>query len=94
MMKVEIAQHHIPPHACPHCGTLLDMASSVPGEVRRPQPDDLTFCIKCGELSQFDAELVPHKLSAEQMRAAQAAIPNLSRMIAAMRISAARQHKH
>lgn len=45
--------HTHPDLACPHCGYLMDRSANAPGEVGEPAADDITLCVKCGELSVF-----------------------------------------
>ena len=42
---------------CPGCGTPLDMASNVGGKAS-PKAKDLSICARCGDINQFDENLV------------------------------------
>ena len=43
----------MPEHTCPTCGKKMDRASSAFGD-HAPKVGDLTVCINCGNVSQFD----------------------------------------
>jgi hypothetical protein len=55
----------VPESPCTHCGEMLDMASCVKQttskhsrrRVVRPDPGDMTICIKCGHLMGFNPDL-------------------------------------
>lgn len=42
---------------CPACDTVLDVAKRIAGAGNAPEHGDVTFCIACGELLQFDTGL-------------------------------------
>lgn len=43
------------PCPCPWCGSVQTVASAVElDETLQPQPDDVSVCIDCGNLLQFD----------------------------------------
>ena len=46
---------------CPYCGYRLDDASAVEGQAT-PKPEDLSVCLKCGGVMEFDAQLLPRVL--------------------------------
>jgi hypothetical protein len=58
-------QTTIPMAICPHCGYHMDRATD-PFEAGAPKPDDLSVCVKCGELSMFDEELKQRPLKPEE----------------------------
>jgi len=45
----------LPPNNCPYCGHLLELATGRPGT--RPTKGSFSVCIRCGEISQFDADM-------------------------------------
>ncbi len=47
----------IPLDACPTCGYVMDRATTLDGADVTPKPDDLTICMSCGDVLQFDATL-------------------------------------
>jgi hypothetical protein len=49
----------MPPATCPACQATLDAATDSAGGDAVPKPGDLTICIHCTEVLQFDAERVP-----------------------------------
>ncbi len=46
-------EHH---HACPFCGAIHDRVTCVTDD-QRPNADDISLCIQCGEWSIFTADL-------------------------------------
>ena len=51
-------KHHMPEDRCPRCGARATAASNArPGDRRAPVPGDLTVCIACAGLLQFDDSL-------------------------------------
>lgn len=47
---------------CPHCNHTLDAATNLEDENLKPRKDDLTICINCAEILQFDKNIRPVKL--------------------------------
>lgn len=41
---------------CPHCETTLDGFTDPTGN-RVPEPEDVTMCLYCGEILQFDSDM-------------------------------------
>lgn len=41
---------------CPTCGYVLDSATCVEGD-HNPKPGDVSVCLKCGEVLQFNESL-------------------------------------
>lgn len=77
---------------CPHCGKLLDAASSASGH--RPNPGDVSMCIYCAGALQFDDELQTKGLSDEQIEAFDpASRDHLREMQALLRSAMARKQK-
>lgn len=46
-----------PASNCPACNTVLDAATGIAAAGHKPEHGDVSFCIACGELLQFDADL-------------------------------------
>ena len=42
---------------CPRCGHKLDAASTPDGSDHVPKPGDVTLCIECGCLFEFDSQM-------------------------------------
>lgn len=83
-------REYVKPNKCPFCLAKMDCATAI-GSSARPRPDDFSVCIRCGEVSRFDAELnlvkcPPEALNAMDQRthreivAAQSAIRHLYRV--------------
>lgn len=47
----------VPPSPCPFCSHVMDMASPADGETVAPTPGDVSICIRCGGLLEFDGQL-------------------------------------
>lgn len=45
-----------PESFCPSCGKRFDQASSAFGE-STPKPDDITICIRCGQVMLFNLDM-------------------------------------
>lgn len=60
---------------CGKCGHVLDAATAVDGGDYSPKENDLTVCVYCGEMHQFDADLKLHPLTEEQKVAIQEDAP-------------------
>lgn len=43
-----------PSGRCPKCSYVFDCASNVDDETAKPRIGDISFCIKCGAVNQFD----------------------------------------
>lgn len=52
---------------CPDCGKVLDAAKSADGD-RAPKPDDLSVCLYCGSILQFDAGMSLVALTPTELR--------------------------
>jgi hypothetical protein len=39
---------------CPECGYIFDRATTVDDDSAQPKIGDISFCIKCGAVNQFD----------------------------------------
>lgn len=46
----------VPKTECPYCGKVNDLASSFKGK-EKPEPGDISICIKCAGILVFDEEL-------------------------------------
>lgn len=47
----------VPENTCLNCGYLIDRARVCDSPITRPRPNDVTICMKCGEILIFDHEL-------------------------------------
>jgi hypothetical protein len=48
--------HRTTPTLCPTCGHKLDAATGLDHD-HKPSPGDLSVCIQCGEILEFDEEI-------------------------------------
>lgn len=48
---------------CPNCNHQLDAATALSGEDVKPKKGDITICINCAEILQFDKNIRPVKLT-------------------------------
>ena len=48
---------------CPHCNHQLDAATAISGEDIKPRKGDLTICIECAVILQFDKNIRPVRLT-------------------------------
>jgi hypothetical protein len=56
--KVTFSGEPVPENHCSVCGYKTNAATGAPSSGQhRPSPGDLTICLKCGELSQFDENM-------------------------------------
>ncbi|HET8688702.1 MAG TPA: hypothetical protein VFM18_18965 [Methanosarcina sp.] len=53
---------HLPESICPTCKYIMDAATSV-GEKATPSPGDISLCMGCGELLEFNDDLILVKAS-------------------------------
>jgi len=47
----------VPENTCLCCGYIIDRACVCDSPITRPRPNDVTICMKCGEIMIFDHEL-------------------------------------
>ena len=47
----------IPESVCPTCGYNMDEATPAFDEQAQPKPGDLSICLNCGEMLEFDESL-------------------------------------
>lgn len=71
----------MPPCACPKCQARLDAATDAAGGDAVPKPGDLTICIHCTAVLQFDAARMP-VLVDEAARASMDAVTQVRLMLA------------
>lgn len=55
-MRDDAFGRRLPKSSCPLCGKKLDAASDADGE-ERPSPGDVTLCIGCGTVFEYDGEM-------------------------------------
>lgn len=54
---------------CPTCGKTLDAAGTLSGVDEIPAPEDVTVCIHCGDIAQFQSDLsLKHVPDGEETR--------------------------
>lgn len=56
----------IKPGKCPECGYRMDAATATRGNAR-PRPGDLTLCLSCGAILEFDQDVAPVAMPAGRM---------------------------
>ena len=39
---------------CPKCGYIFELAATLDGDEGEPKVGDISFCINCGAVNQFD----------------------------------------
>ncbi len=61
--------HKLPDYHCPYCNQLMNGTLSTDGKPQPPQPGDLSCCFRCGGALQFDANLKPSLLCADDWNA-------------------------
>jgi hypothetical protein len=49
--------HRTPETECPNCGYKLDAVGNFEGD-SAPKPGDASMCINCGELLEFDKDML------------------------------------
>jgi|SRR5215472_626281 len=47
----------MPEDKCPVCGYKINAASDINGNNKVPEPDDITFCLKCAAILVFKDDL-------------------------------------
>ena len=68
-MKVgESVRIEAEPH-CLECGVLLDGACVVNNETRKPEPGDVSVCIRCGHIMAFGDDMQLRQLNDAEARA-------------------------
>jgi len=55
----------LPASCCPDCGYVSDQATSISKRPIEPKPDDLSVCLNCGALLQFNDILVAKRMPRE-----------------------------
>lgn len=51
---------------CPHCRCENDAVSGIDTD-NRPKPQDITICIRCGNVSMFDELLMLRKIDVDEL---------------------------
>lgn len=59
---MEDAMPRIPESNCPWCGHIIDGATHPDDDSKMPSPGDVSACIRCAGLLEFDANLKIVKL--------------------------------
>lgn len=52
---------------CPRCEYRADAASAADGSSARPEPGDITLCLRCGCPMEFAEDMVPRWLTCEEL---------------------------
>lgn len=58
-----------PPAPCPICNYQGEQEISQENSTDVPEPGDVTVCLKCGAVLQYDDDLVRHALTRKQIQA-------------------------
>lgn len=58
----------LPRHGCPVCLSAADAASDLRGDAQ-PKPGDITVCLYCASILEFDEEMRPQRSSASKLAA-------------------------
>lgn len=64
-------------NTCPTCNYLTDTAVTPDGTPVMPEPGDVSVCIQCGEILQFDRSMKLHKISDAQLNEIQSVDPHV-----------------
>lgn len=56
--RLDAAGRPLPQVICPVCGYNPDCASPADRSHARPKPGDLSLCLKCGEVLEFDDAMI------------------------------------
>jgi hypothetical protein len=59
--------YDMPQQSCPVCSYRFDAATLIEGD-GPPEPENLTLCIKCGSVLQWDYAMRLRKLTAQELR--------------------------
>lgn len=84
MTKPDWRSTEMPVSRCPYCDKPLD-AASAPG--RGPKRGDVSVCIFCAGVMQFDAELRLVRLSSAELREINRDNPRLAAQLVLMRFA-------
>ena len=52
---------------CPNCGKITDMATSTDGRDMNPSSGDISICIGCSTINQFDDDLTIIQMPIERI---------------------------
>jgi hypothetical protein len=59
---------HIPVSHCLDCGEQLDAATHIGGDQHKPDPGDVSICVRCGHIMAFADDLTLRRLTDEEMK--------------------------
>jgi DNA-directed RNA polymerase subunit RPC12/RpoP len=59
--------YRLPEARCPQCDYKLDAATIAHGEDSAPSPGDCSFCLNCGQVLIYSAELIARKPTAQEI---------------------------
>jgi hypothetical protein len=65
-MTDDIPATAIPDFVCPSCGYRSDRAASTTGKHATPAPGDLSICIGCAEVTEFNPDMTQRTLTPEE----------------------------
>jgi len=58
--------NHMPDDNCPKCSKFINAATAVEGD-SRPEPGDVTVCIGCSGMLQYDSNMKLKELSLQEL---------------------------
>lgn len=80
---------HVPISHCPKCGSRLDAATHPTKDVR-PTPGDITVCLHCQEIMQFDDSLLLRQPSNAELEDIMREQPELRSLVFRVQMAAAK----
>ena len=54
---------------CPECGAMLDDATNMEDDSLKPEPGDISCCIECAVVLEYQDDMQMRKLSADEFLA-------------------------
>lgn len=73
--------HEIEGNPCPHCGHALNHCADLGGSDEPPRPGDLSLCVQCGNILEFDDTLRRRAIPLDQLRELLDEQPQLREML-------------
>lgn len=67
----------LPEGSCPSCGFIFDAATSLEKPEARPQPGDVSVCIRCATVTEFAADFSLRKVSHDEFQSLPIDIQNI-----------------
>ena len=59
--------HLVKDDTCPVCETKLNAATNIDGELEPPKPHDVSICITCMALLEYDDDLSLHQINIKEL---------------------------